>query len=169
MDTATLPAYRVISSHGSTEVRKRISNDQFALFSLRSFWAGEQIEVFWAGTISAEPTYLTVQIAAGKHITLEPGHLQYINHSCDPNVYFDTERMQLVALRDIATDEELVFFYPSTEWNMEQPFSCYCGSPRCLGTIRGAAFLSPAIIPQYRFTSFIQQELAEKSAGTKVA
>lgn len=169
MDTASLPAYRVISSHGSTEVRKKISNDQHALFSLRSFWAGDVIAGFSAGTISAEPTYLTVQVAAGKHITLQPEHLQYINHSCEPNVFFDTARMELLALRDIAPEEELVFFYPSTEWNMEQPFSCYCGSQRCLGTIRGAAYLSPETIGQYRFTGFIQQELKDRSTDTKVA
>ena len=169
MDTASLPAYRVISSHGHTEVRKKISNDQHALFSLRPYWEGEVIAEFSAGTIAPEPTYLTVQVAAGKHITLQPEHLQYTNHSCDPNVFFDTTRMQLVALRDIASEEELVFFYPSTEWDMEQPFSCYCGSPRCLGTIRGAAYLSPETISRYRFTSYIQQELAARSADTKVA
>jgi SET domain-containing protein len=40
--------------------------------------------------------------------------MQYINHSCDPNVAFDTTAFKLVALKDIKAGDELVFFYPST-------------------------------------------------------
>jgi hypothetical protein len=48
----------------------------------------------------------------------------------DPNVKFDTEAMQVVALRDISADSELQFFYPSSEWEMAAPFQCWCGSPK---------------------------------------
>jgi SET domain-containing protein len=85
--------------------------------------------------------------------------LQYINHSCDPNVFFDTTAMKLVALKDISPEEEFSFFYPSAEWKMTQPFSCYCGSPCCIGEIKGAAFLSAETISKYRFTEYIQEQL----------
>jgi hypothetical protein len=169
MDTATIRGYRTISSHTIAEVRQKLSNNQNALFALKSFKAGESIAGFSAGTISAEPTYLTVQIGTRKHITLEPEFLQYINHSCDPNVFFNTTTMELIALKAIEPGEELVFFYPSAEWKMTQSFQCYCGSPRCLGTIKGAQYLSPAIQSQYRFTDFIQQQLVKKAARKKVA
>jgi hypothetical protein len=169
MDTLTTPAYRIISDHVIAEVRQRISNGQNALFALRTYRAGETIASFSAGTISAEPTYLTVQVGAGKHITLQPEFLQYINHSCDPNVFFDTTSMELIALKELQTGEELVFFYPSTEWKMTQSFDCYCGNPGCLGKIRGAAYLPLAVIPQFRFTDFIQQQLAKRAARKKVA
>lgn len=169
MHTSTSAAYRVISNHEFAEVRQKISNDQNALFVLRSYQPGELIASFSAGTIGTEPTYLTVQIGRGKHITLEPEFLQYINHGCDPNVFFDTSRMELVALKELEPETELVFFYPSTEWEMTQSFDCYCGSPRCLGNIRGAAFLGPEIISQYRFTDFIQRELAGRTVKPKVA
>ena len=168
METLTNPAYRVISDHGIAEVRRKISNDQNALFLNRSYCAGEEIAAFSAGTISAEPTYLTVQVGIGKHITLQPEFLQYINHSCDPNVFFDTTTMKLVALKDLDAGEELTFFYPSTEWKMTQPFQCYCGSPQCLGEIKGAAYLSKEAQEKYRLTDFIQQQLA-KRAAKKVA
>ena len=169
METLTTPAYRTISNHEFAEVRQKISNEQNALFALQSFQPGEVIADFSAGTISAEPTYLTVQVGVGKHITLQPEFLQYINHSCDPNVFFNTATMQLVALRELQPEEEMTFFYPSTEWKMTQSFNCYCGCPGCLGKIRGAAFLSKEAREKYRLTDFIQQQLAKRPARKKVA
>jgi SET domain len=168
MTTLTTPDYRIISDHGIAEMRQRYSNEQNALFALRSFQPGEMIAEFWAGTIAAEPTYLTVQVDVGKHITLQPEFLQYINHSCDPNVFFDTTLMKIIALREIKEGEEMTFFYPSTEWQMTQSFNCYCGSANCMGNIKGAAFLPEEAWKQYRLTDFIQQQLA-KRAARKVA
>jgi hypothetical protein len=168
MSILTNPDYRVISNHGIAEMRRKVSNDQNALFALQSFHPGEMIAEFWAGTIAAEPTYLTVQVGSRKHITLQPEFLQYINHSCEPNVFFDTTLMKVVALKEIRQGEEFSFFYPSTEWKMTQTFSCYCGSPHCLGNIRGAAYLSDDVWKRYRLTDFIQQQLA-KRAARKVA
>jgi hypothetical protein len=68
--------------------------------------------------------------------------------------------MQLIALKDISQGDEFVFFYPSTEWKMTQPFNCYCGSLNCIKNIEGAYALSPSIIQNYRFTDFIKQKLA---------
>jgi hypothetical protein len=164
METLTTPAYRTISNHVIAEMRQKISNEQNALFTTRAFQPGEIIADFSAGTIAAEPTYLTVQVGIRKHITLQPEFLQYINHSCSPNVFFNTTTMQVEALKQIHQGEELVFFYPSTEWKMTQSFQCYCGSSNCLGSIRGAAYLSDEAIKQYRLTDFIQQQLVKKAA-----
>ena len=94
MDTLTAPAYRTISNHVIAEVRQKLSNEQNALFALRNYQPGEVIADFSAGTISAEPTYLTVQVGVKKNITLQPAFLQYINHSCNTNVLFNTSAMQ---------------------------------------------------------------------------
>jgi hypothetical protein len=169
MDILTTPAYRSVSNHVIAERRQKVSNGQNALFALRSYQPGEVIANFSAGTISAEPTYLTVQVGLRKHITLQPEFLQYINHSCDPNVFFNTSTMQLVALREVKEEEEMTFFYPSTEWKMTQTFNCYCGSKGCLGEIKGAADLSKDAREKYRLTDFIQQQLAKRPARKKVA
>lgn len=169
MHILTQAAYSIISHHVFAEVRRKISNNQNALFALRSFHPGEIIADFSAGTISSEPTYLTVQVGLRRHITLQPEFLQYINHSCAPNVFFNTTTMQLVALKELQAGEEMVFFYPSTEWKMTQSFSCYCGNRDCIGIIKGAAFLSKEEQDQYQFTDFIQQQLAKKAARRKVA
>jgi hypothetical protein len=163
MVTLTTPHYRLISDHDFAQVRQSSSNQQNALFALQSFQPGEVIADFFAGTIASEPTYLTVQVDVGKHITLQPEFLQYINHSCEPNVFFNTSTMQLVALKHIQQEEEMTFFYPSTEWDMTQPFNCYCGHANCLGQIRGAAYLNQKQSKQYVLTDFIQQQLAKRA------
>lgn len=169
MNTTNSAAYRMVSTHEIAEVRQRISNGQQGLFSLRSYQPGAIITDFAAGTFSTEPTYLTVQVDVDKHITLQPEFLQYINHSCEPNVFFNTTSMKLVALKEIHPQDELVFFYPSTEWKMSQPFDCYCGHASCQGKIRGAAFLSKEAREKYQLTDFIQQQLAKQDATKKVA
>lgn len=106
------------------------------------------------------PSRMTVQVSEDAHIELSPTWLELINHSCDPNVAFDTARMVLVALRPIAAGDELCFFYPSTEWTMQSPFECVCGSPRCLGRITGASRIAPATLSAYRLAPHIQRLLA---------
>ena len=68
---------------------------------------GEVLAPFGARETLAAPTYLTVQTDADTHILLAPEHLQYINHSCNPNVFFDTGRMEIRALRAIAPGEDV--------------------------------------------------------------
>ena len=169
MEPANSPAYRIVSNHEIAEVRQHISNGQHGLFSLRSCQPGEVIADFAASTFSTEPTYLTVQVDVDKHITLQPDFLQYINHSCDPNVFFNTTTMKLVALKELMPQDELTFFYPSTEWKMSQPFDCYCGHASCQGEIRGGAYLSKEAREKYQLTDFIQQQLAKQDARKKVA
>ncbi len=130
-----------------------------SLFSKKSFQKDEVIIEFLAKNVQSTPTYLTVQIDEDVHIELLPECLECTNHSCDPNCFFDTTRMQFVALRAITAGEEFTFFYPSAEWDMDQSFHCHCGSERCIGVIQGAKYLSASNIQQYRFTDFIQQKL----------
>jgi len=125
---------------------------------------GEVLAPFGARETLAAPTYLTVQTGRETHILLAPEHLQYINHSCDPNVFFDTTRMEIVALRAIAAGEEIQFFYPSTEWTMDRAFDCLCGSSTCLGRIAGADQLDAATLERHAFNQHILDRLAERLA-----
>lgn len=153
------PAVKVLSNHGFGMVVENPQTGQKAFFSAKSFRAGDVVSRFSSGGESENPNYLTVQIGERRHIKLEPDFLQYINHSCDPNVFFDTACFELRALRDIEDNEELAFFYPSSEWEMDQSFSCHCGSDRCLGDIRGAKFIPREIIGKYELTMFIAEKL----------
>ncbi len=154
----TNPAVQVLSNHAIAEVWQNASTSQKSLHALRSFKPGDVISRFHAGTLSTTATYLTVQVGVDRHITLQPEFLQYINHSCEPNVFFNTTTMQVICLRELNVGDELTFFYPSTEWEMVQPFVCNCGSTNCLQLINGASHLSMQTIKKYRVTDFIQQQ-----------
>jgi hypothetical protein len=101
------------------------------------------------------PNYLTVQIGEYKHIHLNPEYLQYTNHSCEPNVLFNTTTMQLECLTNIAIGDEITFFYPATEWMISQKFNCHCGKPSCVGLIQGAAELPTEVLKKYKLSDFI--------------
>ena len=106
-----------------------------------------------------KPSYLSVQVDGAKHIMLKPEYLQYINHSCDPNVFFDTKNMQVICLKQIQVGDAMTFFYPSTEWSMTQPFDCLCGAAQCLDKIQGAAYLPPDIVRVYKLNEHITNKI----------
>lgn len=140
------------------EVRTSPENHR-SLHSRSSFRENQIITEFtWEKEVST-PNYLTVQVGENKHIELMPQYLECINHSCDPNCFFDVTKKQLIALKSIEEGEEFTFFYPSTEWSMDRSFHCFCGTGICLGHIQGAKYLTPEAASRYRFSEFIQQKL----------
>ena len=169
MITHSSSDYRIISDHTFAVVRQNITNNQKGFFAQRTYQPGEVVIEFSSRETVAEPNYLTVQVGIDKHILLQPEHLQYINHSCEPNLFFDTYAMHIVALKPIAAGDEMTFFYPSTEWEMAQPFICFCGSIGCLGEIKGAAHIHPEILKNYTLTRFIEQQLHDRSNREKRA
>ena len=60
---------------------------------------------------------------------------RFINHSCDPNCEVDEikDRVWIFAIRDIAAGEELLWDY--NLYDDDDPAPCYCGSPKCRGTM----------------------------------
>lgn len=144
------------------EVRFDAATGQHALHAARDYNPGDTIVNFSALTTLDHATYLTVQVGAEKHITLFPEFLQYVNHSCQPNTFFDTTAMAFIAVEQIRAGEECRFFYPSAEWQMAQPFVCNCGAANCLQLIVGAAHMPLEILLQYRLTHFISDQLTLK-------
>ena len=161
-NTITSPAKQVISRHKFADVLQNSATGQKSLHATVSLSPGDEICPFSAGVMQDHPTYLTVQTGVNTHITLMPEFLQYINHSCAPNVFFDTTAMRLVCLSTLQPGDELTFFYPSTEWDMAQPFVCNCGSKDCLQLINGASHLSVETLRQYHLTDFIKEQAKEK-------
>ncbi len=70
---------------------------------------------------------------------------RFMNHSCEPNCEAElvegrTLRVFVVALRDIAVGEELVYNYGLSlderyTPTLKKQFACHCGSDRCIGTM----------------------------------
>ena len=156
------PALIEIASDDIAEIRIDPTKNHRSLFSRREFSANEIISDFGSRRTYSKPSYLTIQISDSKHIELLPDYLECINHSCDPNCFFDTAKRQLISLKHIMEGEELTFFYPSTEWDMDRAFQCNCGNDNCIGLIQGAKYLPEPIVKNYQFTRFIEQKLASK-------
>lgn len=69
----------------------------------------------------------------------------FLNHSCEPNTVFDSEKFQIFAIRDITVGEEITYHYCTTEFDLlakNEHFSCLCGSKNCIGTVFGFKHLS---------------------------
>ena len=144
------------------EIRTNLIKKHRSLYSRKEFKAHSVVAEFYWTKIHSKPSYLTVQISEKEHIELVPAYLECINHSCDPNSFFDTTSKQLVSLKDIAVGEEITFFYPSAEWDMDQIFQCDCRCANCLGVIKGAKYLDERSLKNYRFTDFIKRKLASR-------
>ena len=97
-----------------------------------------------------------------------------MNHSCRPTVELQlvagTESCQkggnigyLRAARTIKAGDALTFFYPSTEWVMDQPFKCKCNEVGCLRQISGAIGLTEAQASRYFFNDHIERLMTEKA------
>ncbi|MEL7036391.1 MAG: SET domain-containing protein-lysine N-methyltransferase [Cyanobacteria bacterium J06592_8] len=138
-----------------------------SLYATTKFEAGQIITNFGHKEILDRPNYLTVQISDHQHIMLEPEFLQYINHCCYPNVFFDIKNWVLIALRTIDVGEEFTFFYPSTEWSMAQGFDCICQTENCLETIQGAAHLPLEVLSKYKLSEYISKKLEIERSETE--
>lgn len=108
----------------------------------------------------------TVQIGRDQHT--EVGKLSALNHSCAPNVILDTEHLQMVACRDIEKGEELSFFYPSTEWEMDAPFICLCGASNCIHVVAGARFLPLSTLENHYLNRHIRDLMTELLNNTEL-
>ncbi|EFR05335.1 hypothetical protein MGYG_08346 [Nannizzia gypsea CBS 118893] len=129
-------------------------------------------------TLAAVKAYSTVQVSRDRHIELN-SDLLYCNHSCDPNVRFVTSTLamdghsgqadapvsgalEVWSTRAIPAGEELRFFYPSTEWEMSQPFRCSCGAAQCLGWVDGAKKTPAEVLRRYWLSDHIRALLEER-------
>jgi hypothetical protein len=129
------------------------------LVSGQAFREGDLVWEIRDSRTVASPTYQTIQSGRCLHL-IELGALAFMNHSCGPNTVIDTSSLTVRAIRDIAAGEELTFFYPSTEWEMDRPFVCLCGAQGCIEFVAGARYLSDEVLRG----RFINQHILELSA-----
>ncbi|KAL1629921.1 hypothetical protein SLS54_000779 [Diplodia seriata] len=124
-----------------------------------------------SATPAPAPVYTTVQRGADAHVELN-SDLRYINHSCEPNLIFDMDAMEVrvdpTSSEGLKVGDELAFFYPSTEWVMDRGFECQCGAPACLGFIEGAKTLDEKTLGRYWVSRHVR-ELRERQKLEKIS
>ena len=136
-------------------------------------------------TYSAEKAYSTVQVSPDRHVELNCDFL-YMNHSCEPSIELQVAQgahstyegfasneikeiaetgihetsvaieIRVSSKKTLHKGDELTFFYPSTEWEMAQPFDCNCGVGTCHKRISGAKDMNPASLDGVFFNEHIK-------------
>jgi hypothetical protein len=137
----------------------KTENEFRSLITKRAYSKGEVICEIPTEKFFDKANRSTVQISRDKHT--EVGKLSALNHSCDPDVILDTENLLMVARRDIKKGEELSFFYPSTEWEMNAPFICVCGASNCIHVVAGARFLPLPTLENHYLNKHIREMMIE--------
>jgi hypothetical protein len=143
----------------------RTENKVRSLIARQDFKCGDVVYQIPSEKLFEKPNRFTVQMDRNLHT--EVGKLSALNHSCDPNVILDMDRMLVIASRDIQTGDELSFFYPSTEWEMAAPFICLCGSPRCIHVVAGARFLPFSTLETHYLNRHIRESIIDLLNDTK--
>jgi SET domain-containing protein len=83
-----------------------------------------------------ESTYL-FGMEGDKWVIDGHGTAAFLNHSCDPNCETDEVdgHVWIVALRDIAPEEELTYDYNLYDGDDVNDAPCHCGAKKCRGTM----------------------------------
>lgn len=114
------------------------------------------------GITEAPKAFTSVQTGRDSHIELN-SDLVFCNHSCNPSLEFDMSRFEVRVsrARDLKIGDALTFWYPSTEWDMAQPFDCTCGTESCKRWIAGAGRMDRAVLKEYWLNPHIVEMLRE--------
>jgi hypothetical protein len=125
------------------------------------FLRGTRVAKF-AGVLSNTIFQHSLQVSPQTHLH-DPYFVGMLSHSCAPNCVLDMQRLEILALVDIAPEELLTIDYAVTEDSLYRQFPCNCGSSHCRRWITGrresineagraylAELKAPAILPRIR-------------------
>lgn len=123
---------------------KKSGNKGMGIFAKKPINAGEII-LSLAQNISllsnVESSISSIQIDDDVYIEPKlPQIWQFCNHDCEPNAMLNTEKFQMIAIKNITQGEEITYHYCTTEFDLlskNEHFQCFCGSKYCIGTVSG--------------------------------
>jgi len=121
------------------EIRTTQDGKGYGLFAVQDISVGQQVFRGEALHIKSEPDSHTIQTGWKKHAIMDLPAL-LVNHSCQANVGVeenDVGAYDFNALTKISRDEEVLFDYETTEYEITSPFPCSCGAPSCRGVLKG--------------------------------
>jgi uncharacterized protein len=158
--------------HPHLEVRDcRIGKGIFAASPIRQ---GEVVIDFWNGPgirVGTKEAYRYE--AAGSHYIIQidedlynvavrgPELGDFINHSCHPNCGVKG-KLAFVAMRDIASGEEVTFDYSMTESYFWYKMPCDCRTDRCRGAVTGSDWKRKDLQMLYKgyFSDYIEKKIS---------
>jgi SET domain-containing protein len=124
------------------------------VFATAKILAGAEILKYTGPLLRYEqttPQTLALQIGPDLYIGESGQPDDFVNHCCDPNAgmkIIGTD-VRLIAIREIAPDEQITFDYSTTMDEDDFEFDCLCGSTACRGRIRDFKHLPTAVRQRY--------------------
>lgn len=111
--------------------------------------------------VSEELKSLSIQVEEDLFLVstvIGPG--DHFNHSCNPNVGMDGQ-IGLIAMRDIATGEEVTFDYAMCDSAPYDEFDCMCDAEDCRLQITGDDWKNTDLWEKYDgyFSPYIQRKI----------
>lgn len=91
----------------------------------------------------ADPAALARAIERSNSDPSESGVLHFGDSSASGGSAAGAPLLHITTAQEVPADTELTFNYLTTEWEMNERFTCSCGAPTCFGRIEGFAYLSP--------------------------
>ena len=144
------------------------------LIAVEPIAAGEVVAVKGGHTVTEEqlralPERLqnsAVQITDDLHLVARTDDeyeavMLFLNHSCEPNVGFGGN-VVLVAMRDVAADEELTTDYAMFD-DHDDAMECTCGAPSCRHRIHGRDWQRLDLQERYRgwFSWYLDRKISK--------
>ncbi len=133
------------NSYLSSKIEARSKNSKMGVFARESINKNELL-IVWGGVVYTGDEYQKLPedyryrgIQIEEDMFLSPRVIEaadYVNHSCDPNAGLSGQ-VALVAMRDIAPNEEICFDYAMSDGCGYDEFDCECGVPNCRRHITG--------------------------------
>ena len=125
-------------------------------------WGGRVATLAEVLTLTREQQGHTIQVF--DELYLAPIDMEEpadcINHSCDPNAGI-CGQISLVAMRDIAANEEITFDYAMADSSSFDEFDCACGAATCRGRVSGDDWQRPELWKRYDgyFSAYLQRNI----------
>jgi len=137
-----------MKTHNQVEI-VRIRNKGKGLRSKKAVKKGKIILKFNDG-IRIRPNSIAsktaIQIDEDTFLDSSPKQIRdFLNHSCDPTVKIDFDKMACIAIKNIHKGDEITFNYSTTEYDLKikrEEFKCFCGSKNCIGIVKGFKYLN---------------------------
>jgi hypothetical protein len=145
-----IKSLRTASGGGGNSVRKKWKNAEGQYARYASMDIGEGDVIIDLKTVLkrvADASAQTLQLGEGYYYQGSEQGLG-VNHHCSSNGYICFDDLTYRALSDVSMGDELTFHYCTTEFEMDTPFDCCCGSPKCLGRLGGLKYLNESEVEE---------------------
>ncbi|MDD7805501.1 MAG: SET domain-containing protein [Endozoicomonas sp. (ex Botrylloides leachii)] len=114
------------------------------VFSKKVFILGDTVIIGKPTAELTERTWQSLQVGINRHVRMDQP-FELVNHSCNPNCGLKLNQYggyNLIAMKDIAINEEITFDYCMSEWVSIAVEKCLCNDEKCRKSITGGKDLT---------------------------